>query len=159
MSCPFLSTTATQFGCTDFVNPRDHGDRPIQDIVIEKYGGLDYTFECVGNVNTMQAAFESTAFGWGVSVAVGVTPADSLISTRSLNLLLGRTWKGTFFGGWKGVDDVPKMVDAYMRKELMIDEFITHTMVLDRINEAFDLLAQGKSIRTIIALEHVKKNI
>lgn len=132
------------------MNPSDHGDRPIQDVIMEKFGGLDYTFECVGNVKTIQAAFESAAFGWGVSVTVGVTPTGSIISTKSLNLLLGRTWKGTFFGGWRSVDDVPKLVSAYMHNELKIDEFITHTMVLDRINEAFDLMAQGKSIRTII---------
>lgn len=133
------------------MNPRDYGDRPIQDVLNEKYGGLDYTFECVGNVNTIQAAFESAAKGWGVAVVVGVTPAGAVISTQSLNLTMGRTWKGTVFGGWKSVDDVPKLVAAYMRHEFMVDEFITHTMPLDNINEAFDLMAQGKCIRTVIS--------
>lgn len=119
-------------------------------MIQQKYGGLDYTFECVGNALTTQAAFESAHMGWGVSVSVGVPPAGAVISTSQVHLMLGRTWKGTVFGGWKSVDDVPKLVDRYMRKEMMVDEFITHTMHLDRINEALDLLRQGKSIRTVL---------
>lgn len=141
---------AKKFGCTEFVNPKDFADRPIQQVLVEKYGGFDYTFECVGNVHTMRAALESAAKGWGVSVIVGVAAAGTEISTRPFQLVTGRTWKGTAFGGWKSVDNVPKLVDSYMKKDLMIDEFITHTMPLNKINESFDLMHEGKSIRSMI---------
>lgn len=142
--------TAKTFGVTECVNPLDFGDRPIQQVLTEQHGGLDYTFECVGNVNTMRAALESAAKGWGVSVIVGVAPSGAEISTRPFQLVTGRTWKGTAFGGWKSVDSVPKLVERYMKKELLIDEFITHNLPLSQINEAFDLMHAGKSLRAII---------
>lgn len=142
---------AKQFGCTECINPKDFGDRPIQEVLIERFGGgFDYTFECVGNVKTMRAALESASKGWGVSVIVGVAPAGAEIATRPFQLITGRTWKGTAFGGWKSVDSVPKLVERYLNKELLIDEFITHNFPLEQINESFDLLHAGKSIRAII---------
>lgn len=138
------------FGCTEFVNPKDH-DKPIQEVLVALTdGGLDYTFECVGNVMTMRAALESCCRGWGVSVIVGVAEAGREISTRPFQLVTGRTWKGTAFGGWKSVENVPKLVEKYMRKELMVDEFITHSMPAEKINEAFTLMHEGKSIRSIV---------
>lgn len=141
---------AKKFGCNEFVNPKDY-DKPIQEVLIGLTdGGLDFTFECVGNVATMRAALESSAKGWGTSVIIGVAGAGQEISTRPFQLVTGRTWKGTAFGGWKSVDSVPKLVDEYMRKELLVDEFITHTMGLDKINEGFDLMHAGKSIRSVV---------
>lgn len=139
-----------KFGCTEFVNPNDY-DKPIQQVLIEKTdGGLDYTFECVGNVMTMRAALESCSRGWGVSVIIGVAESGREISTRPFQLVTGRTWKGTAFGGWKSVESVPKLVTSYMNKELMVDEFITHTMPVEKINEAFTLMHEGKSLRSIV---------
>jgi len=141
-----------KFGVTDFVNPKDVEDKgPIQNYLIDLLdGGFDYTFECIGNVNTMRAALESTHKGWGTSVIIGVAAAGQEISTRPFQLVVGRTWKGTAFGGWKSVSDVPKLVEEYLQKELMVDEFITHTMSLDEINEAFVLMHAGKSIRSVV---------
>ncbi|KXJ76169.1 alcohol dehydrogenase class-3 [Aedes albopictus] len=139
-----------KFGCTEFVNPNDY-DKPIQQVLVEKTdGGLDYTFECVGNVMTMRAALESCSRGWGVSVIIGVAESGREISTRPFQLVTGRTWKGTAFGGWKSVDSVPKLVTSYLNKELMVDEFITHTMPVEKINEAFTLMHEGKSLRSIV---------
>ncbi|XP_055629172.1 alcohol dehydrogenase class-3 [Toxorhynchites rutilus septentrionalis] len=139
-----------KFGCTEFVNPKDY-DVPIQQVLVEKTdGGLDYTFECVGNVQTMRAALESCTRGWGVSVIIGVAESGREISTRPFQLVTGRTWKGTAFGGWKSVESVPKLVTKYLNKELMVDEFITHTMSLDDINKAFSLMHDGKSLRSVI---------
>lgn len=141
---------AKVFGCTELINPKDH-EKPIQQVLVDSTdGGLDYTFECIGNVNTMRAALEATHKGWGVSVIVGVAAAGQEISTRPFQLVTGRTWKGTAFGGWKSVDSVPKLVESYLNKDLKIDEFITHNLSFDRINEAFDLMHDGKSIRAII---------
>ncbi|XP_062554631.1 alcohol dehydrogenase class-3-like [Armigeres subalbatus] len=141
---------AKQFGCTEFVNPKDY-DEPIQQVLMKKtQGGLDYTIECVGNVLTMRAALESTAPGWGVSVIVGVAEYESEVSTRAMEMLLGRTWKGAVYGGWKSVECIPELVNRYMKQELMLDEFITHTMPIDEINEAFRLMREGKSIRSVI---------
>ncbi|MBN3299965.1 ADH1 dehydrogenase, partial [Amia calva] len=134
---------AKVFGATDFVNPKDHS-RPIQEVLIEMTkGGVDFSFECVGNVAVMRSALESCIKGWGVSVLVGWTDLHDF-SARPIQLISGRTWKGTFFGGWKGVDSVPKLVNDYMQKKIMLDEFVTHTMPLDRVNEAFDLMTNGK---------------
>lgn len=139
-----------KFGCTEFVNPNDY-DKPIQQVLVEKTdGGLDYTFECVGNVMTMRAALESCSRGWGVSVIIGVAESGREISTRPFQLVTGRTWKGTAFGGWKSVESVPKLVTSYMNKELMVDDFITHTMPIEKINEAFTLMHEGKSLRSIV---------
>lgn len=142
---------AKQFGCTDFVNPKNHEGRPIQEVLVEMTnGGFDYTFECIGNVHTMRAALESCHKGWGTSVIIGVAASGQEISTRPFQLVTGRTWKGTAFGGWKSVDDVPKLVQDYLNKKMLVDEFITHTMAIDKINEAFDLMHEGKSIRSVI---------
>ncbi|XP_058830053.1 alcohol dehydrogenase class-3 [Topomyia yanbarensis] len=139
-----------KFGCNEFVNPKDY-DKPIQQVLIEKTdGGLDYTFECVGNVLTMRAALESCSRGWGLSTIIGVAESGREISTRPFQLVTGRTWKGTAFGGWKSVESVPKLVTQYLNKELMIDEFITHTMPIDKINDAFILMHEGKSLRSIV---------
>ncbi|CAG5107993.1 Similar to Alcohol dehydrogenase class-3 (Saara hardwickii) [Cotesia congregata] len=138
------------FGCTEFINPSKH-DRPIQDVLIELTdGGLDYTFECVGNVKTMRQALEACHKGWGTSVIVGVAASGQEISTRPFQLVTGRVWKGTAFGGWKSKDSVPKLVDEYMKKKLMLDEFITHEMPFEKINEGFELLHSGKCLRAVL---------
>ncbi|MBN3299970.1 ADHX dehydrogenase, partial [Amia calva] len=134
---------AKVFGATDFVNPKDHS-RPIQEVLIEMTkGGVDFSFECVGSVAVMRSALESCRKGWGTSVIIGWNEHHE-ISAPSLQLLLGRTWKGTYFGGWKSVDSVPKLVNDYMEKKIMLDEFVSHTLPLDRVNEAFDLMTSGK---------------
>lgn len=144
---------AKQFGFTEFINPKDIKDeKPIQQFMLENFdGGFDYTFECIGNVDTMRSALESTHKGWGISVIIGVAPAGQEISTRPFQLVVGRTWKGCAFGGWKS-DDVAKLIDSYMRRDLLIDEFITHNMQLSDINKAFDLMHKGESIRSVIKL-------
>lgn len=143
---------AEAFGCTEFVNPKDY-DRPIQEVLVELTdGGLDYTFECVGNVNTMRAALESCHKGWGTSVIVGVAGAGQEISTRPFQLVTGRVWKGTAFGGWKSRDSVPKLVKDYQSKKLLLDEFVTHNLPFAQINEAFDLLHAGKCLRAVLHL-------
>lgn len=143
---------AKKFGATEFLKPKDY-TKPIQEIIIEKTdGGCDFTFECVGNVATMRSALEACHKGWGISTIIGVAGAGQEISTRPFQLVTGRVWKGTAFGGWKSVESVPKLVDEYLRGELMIDEFITHTMPLEKVNEAFDLMHEGKSIRAIVTL-------
>jgi S-(hydroxymethyl)glutathione dehydrogenase/alcohol dehydrogenase len=140
---------AKQFGATDTVNPNDYDD-PIQDVLVEMTGGLDYTFECVGNTNLMRAALECCHKGWGESVIVGVAGAGQEISTRPFQLVTGRVWRGTAFGGCKGRSQLPGMVDQYMHGDIKIDEFITYTMPLEDINRAFDLMHEGKSIRSVI---------
>ncbi|XP_045617950.1 alcohol dehydrogenase class-3 [Procambarus clarkii] len=142
-----------QFGCTEFVNPNDHSS-PIQEVLINMTdGGCDYTFECIGNVNVMRAALEACHKGWGESVIIGVAAAGKEISTRPFQLVTGRVWKGTAFGGWKSRDSVPKLVEDYMNKKIMVDEFITYTKPLDEINSAFELMHQGKAIRSVILME------
>ncbi|KPM03549.1 alcohol dehydrogenase class-3-like protein [Sarcoptes scabiei] len=142
------------FGCTKFINPQDYGDKPIQDVLIEMTdGGCDYTFECIGNVKTMRAALEACHRGWGQSILIGVAGAGEEISTRPFQLIIGRVWKGSAFGGWKSRDDVPKLVDLYHSKRLMVDEFITHRRTLKEINSAFDLMHSGEAIRTVIQMQ------
>ena len=141
---------ATQLGATDTINPGNY-DAPIQDVIVELTGGgVDYSFECVGNVNLMRSALECCHKGWGESVIVGVAGAGQEICTRPFQLVTGRVWRGTAFGGCKGRSQLPGMVDQYMDGEIMIDEFITYTMPLDDINKAFDLMHEGKSIRSVI---------
>lgn len=141
---------AQKFGCTEFVNPKDH-NKPIQEVLVELTdGGLDFTFECVGNVNTMRAALESCHKGWGTSIIVGVAAAGQEISTRPFQLVTGRVWKGTAFGGWKSKDSVPQLVQDYMAKKLILDEFITHTLPFEKINEGFDLLHSGNCLRAVL---------
>ena len=141
---------AKQMGCTDFVNPKDY-DRPIQEVLVDMTdGGLDYTFECVGNVDLMRSALECCHKGWGESVIIGVAPAGAEISTRPFQLVTGRVWRGTAFGGVKGRSQLPGYVDKYMAGELKVDEFVSHEMGLEDINKAFDLMHKGDGIRTVI---------
>ena len=142
---------ATQMGATDCVNPKDHGDTPIQQVIVEMTGGgVDYSFECIGNVHVMRAALECCHKGWGVSTIIGVAGAGQEISTRPFQLVTGRVWKGTAFGGVKGRSQLPGMVEQAMAGAIQVDPFITHTMSLDKINDAFDLMHEGKSIRSVI---------
>ena len=141
---------ARQMGATDTVNPKDHG-APIQEVIVDLTdGGVDYSFECVGNVKLMRAALECCHKGWGESVIVGVAGAGQEISTRPFQLVTGRVWRGTAFGGCKGRSQLPGMVEQYMNGEIKVDEFVTHTMPLEEINRAFDLMHEGKSIRSVI---------
>ena len=138
------------FGMTHFVNPRDAGDDLVAYLVDLTGGGADYSFECIGNVATMRQALECCHKGWGESVIIGVAPAGAEISTRPFQLVTGRVWRGTAFGGAKGRTEVPKIVDWYMDGKIEIDPLITHTMGLDQINDAFDLMHEGKSIRSVV---------
>ncbi len=141
---------ARQLGATDFVNPK-HYDQPIQDVIVDLTdGGADYSFECVGNVDLMRSALECCHKGWGESVIIGVAGAGQEISTRPFQLVTGRSWRGTAFGGARGRTDVPKIVDWYMDGKINIDDLITHTMPLDEINTAFDLMHRGESIRSVV---------
>lgn len=146
---PLKFEVGKKFGCTEFVNPKDY-DKPIQLVLMEMTGGgLDFSFECCGTVATMRAALESLAVGTGTAVIIGIANFEHDISTKPFQLIAGRTWKGSIYGGCKQ-SLVSKFVDDYMNKKLMVDEFITHTMKLDKINDAFDLMHAGKSIRSII---------
>jgi S-(hydroxymethyl)glutathione dehydrogenase/alcohol dehydrogenase len=141
---------AKLFGATDFVNPKDH-DKPIQQVIVEMTGwGVDHSFECIGNVNVMRAALESAHRGWGQSVIIGVAGAGQEISTRPFQLVTGRTWKGTAFGGVKGRSQLPGMVEDAMKGDIQLAPFVTHKRPLTAINEAFDLMHAGESIRTVI---------
>jgi S-(hydroxymethyl)glutathione dehydrogenase/alcohol dehydrogenase len=141
---------ARTFGATDCVNPSDH-DRPIQQVIVEMTGwGADHTFECIGNVNVMRAALESAHRGWGQSVIIGVAGAGQEISTRPFQLVTGRRWLGTAFGGVKGRSELPGMVQAAMAGRIKLAPFVTHTMPLTGINDAFDLMHEGKSIRSVV---------
>ena len=141
---------ARQFGATDCINPKDH-DKPIQQVVVEMTGwGVDHSFECIGNVNVMRAALECAHRGWGQSVIIGVAGAGQEISTRPFQLVTGRKWMGTAFGGVKGRSQLPGMVEDAMRGDIQLAPFVTHTMGLDGINEAFDLMHEGKSIRSVV---------
>tara|TARA_R100000789_G_scaffold52554_1_gene51842 strand:+ start:205 stop:1314 length:1110 start_codon:yes stop_codon:yes gene_type:complete len=147
---PAKETLARQFGATDFINPKDYNNS-IQEVIVELTdGGVDYSFECIGNVNVMRSALECCHKGWGESIIIGVAGAGEEISTRPFQLVTGRVWKGSAFGGVKGRTELPGYVDRYMKGEIKIDEFVTHTMGLDEINTAFDLLHEGKSIRSVI---------
>ena len=141
---------AQEMGATDVINPKDF-DRPIQEVIVEMTdGGVDYSFECIGNVDVMRSALECCHKGWGESVIIGVAGAGQEIKTRPFQLVTGRVWRGSAFGGVKGRSQLPTMVQQAMRGDIKIDPFITHNLPLDKINEAFDLLHEGKSIRTVI---------
>lgn len=141
---------ARQLGATDCINPQKF-DKPIQDVIIELTdGGVDYSFECIGNVNLMRSALECCHKGWGESVIIGVAGAGQEISTRPFQLVTGRVWRGSAFGGVKGRSELPEYVERYLRGEFKLDQFITHTMGLEDINKAFDLMHEGKSIRSVI---------
>ncbi|MCY3884807.1 MAG: S-(hydroxymethyl)glutathione dehydrogenase/class III alcohol dehydrogenase [Gammaproteobacteria bacterium] len=140
---------AEKFGMTDFINPNDSSD-VVAEIVDMTDGGVDYSFECIGNVDVMRQALECCHKGWGESVIIGVAGAGQEISTRPFQLVTGRVWRGTAFGGAKGRTDVPKIVDWYMDGKINIDDLITHTMPLDEINNAFELMHSGDSIRSVV---------
>ncbi|MEE9570536.1 MAG: S-(hydroxymethyl)glutathione dehydrogenase/class III alcohol dehydrogenase [Gammaproteobacteria bacterium] len=141
---------ARQLGATDFVNPKDY-DEPIQEVIVElTNGGVDYSFEAVGNVNLMRAALECCHKGWGEATVIGVAGAGQEISTRPFQLVTGRVWRGSAFGGVKGRSQLPGMVNQYLSGEIKVDEMITHTMGLEDINKAFDLMHEGASIRSVI---------
>jgi len=142
---------ARQLGATDCINPKDHHGRPIQDVLVELTdGGVDYSFECIGNVEVMRAALECCHKGWGESTIIGVAGAGQEVRTRPFQLVTGRVWRGSAFGGVKGRTQLPGMVQQAMRGEIDLDPYITHNLPLERINEAFDLMHAGKSIRTVI---------
>jgi len=141
---------ARKLGATDCINPKNY-DKPIQDVIVELTdGGVDYSFECIGNVDVMRSALECCHKGWGESVIIGVAGAGQEISTRPFQLVTGRVWRGSAFGGVKGRSELPGIVDRYMQGEFKLNDFITHTMGLDRINDAFELMHAGKSIRSVI---------
>ena len=142
---------ARKFGMTDFVNPKEIGnDKVVEAIVDLTGGGVDYSFECIGNVNLMRQALECCHKGWGESTIIGVAPAGAEISTRPFQLVTGRVWRGSAFGGARGRTDVPKIVDWYMDGKIDIDSLITHTMPLEDINRGFDLMHSGESIRSVV---------
>jgi S-(hydroxymethyl)glutathione dehydrogenase / alcohol dehydrogenase len=142
---------ARQMGATDCVNPKDYPGTPIQQVIVDLTdGGVDYSFECIGNVEVMRAALECCHKGWGESVIIGVAGAGQEIRTRPFQLVTGRVWRGSAFGGVKGRTQLPGMVEQAMRGEIALDPYITHRLPLERINEAFDLMHEGKSIRTVI---------
>ncbi|WP_264192359.1 S-(hydroxymethyl)glutathione dehydrogenase/class III alcohol dehydrogenase [Marinobacter nauticus] len=141
---------ARQLGATDCINPKDY-DKPIQEVIVELTdGGVDYSFECIGNVDVMRSALECCHKGWGESVIIGVAGAGQEISTRPFQLVTGRVWRGSAFGGVKGRSELPGIVERYLQGEFKLNDFITHTMGLDDINEAFKLMHEGKSIRSVI---------
>ena len=147
---PAKQELAKKFGMTHFVNPREVEGDLVPYLVDLTKGGADYTFECIGDVNVMRQALECCHKGWGMSVIIGVAGAGKEISTRPFQLVTGRVWKGTAFGGAKGRTDVPKIVDWYMEGKINIDDLITNVMPLEKINQAFDLMHEGKSIRSVV---------
>jgi S-(hydroxymethyl)glutathione dehydrogenase/alcohol dehydrogenase len=147
---PGRKALAESFGMTDFVNPKEVKGDLVPYLVNLTKGGADYSFECVGNTTLMRQALECCHKGWGVSVIIGVAGAGQEIATRPFQLVTGRVWKGTAFGGARGRTDVPKIVDWYMDKKIQIDPLITHKLPLDRINEGFDLMSRGESIRSVV---------
>ncbi|MCB4820925.1 S-(hydroxymethyl)glutathione dehydrogenase/class III alcohol dehydrogenase [Roseicella aerolata] len=148
---PAKQEMAKKFGMTHFVNPNEIGtDKVVQALVDLTGGGADFSFDCTGNVNVMRQALECCHRGWGESIIIGVAPAGAEIATRPFQLVTGRVWKGSAFGGARGRTDVPKIVDWYMEGKINIDDLITHTMPLEKINDAFDLMHEGKSIRSVV---------
>jgi len=141
-------TMARQFGMTDFINPKKVEN--VVDTIVQMTGGVDYSFECIGNVKVMRQALECCHKGWGQSVIIGVAGAGQGSATRPFQLVTGRHWRGTAFGGARGRTDVPKVVDWYMENRIQIDPLITHTMPLEKINDAFHLMHEGKSIRSVV---------
>jgi S-(hydroxymethyl)glutathione dehydrogenase/alcohol dehydrogenase len=142
---------AKLLGATDFVNPKDYPDTPVQQVIVDLTdGGVDYSFECIGNVHVMRAALECCHKGWGESIIIGVAGAGQEISTRPFQLVTGRVWRGSAFGGVKGRSQLPGYVDRYMAGEIKIDEMITEVLPLERINDAFELMHEGKVVRSVI---------
>jgi S-(hydroxymethyl)glutathione dehydrogenase/alcohol dehydrogenase len=147
---PAREALARQLGLTHFVNPKEVQGDLVGHLVELTNGGADYSFECIGNTETMRQALECCHRGWGTSVIIGVASAGKEISTRPFQLVTGRVWKGTAFGGARGRTDVPRIVDWYMERKIAIDAMITHTMPIERINDAFELMAKGESIRSVV---------
>jgi S-(hydroxymethyl)glutathione dehydrogenase / alcohol dehydrogenase len=147
---PDKQAMAKDYGMTDFVNPKEIDGDLVEYLVELTGGGADYSFECIGNVQVMRQALECCHKGWGVSTVIGVAGAGEEISTRPFQLVTGRVWKGSAFGGARGRTDVPKIVDWYMEGKINIDDLVTHTMPIEQINEAFDLMHKGESIRSVI---------
>jgi S-(hydroxymethyl)glutathione dehydrogenase/alcohol dehydrogenase len=147
---PRRKVLAESFGMSHFVNPKEVEGDLVAHLVALTDGGADYSFECVGNVDLMRQALECCHRGWGVSVIIGVAGAGQEIRTRPFQLVTGRVWKGTAFGGARGRTDVPKIVDWYMEGRINIDDLITHVMPLAKINDAFDLMHRGESIRSVV---------
>ncbi len=147
---PGREAMARRFGMTHFVNPSEVEGDLVPYLVALTKGGADYTFECIGNVKVMRQALECAHKGWGTSIIIGVAPAGAEISTRPFQLVTGRNWRGSAFGGARGRTDVPKIVDWYMEGKIDIDSLITHTMPLEKINDAFDLMHRGESIRSVV---------
>jgi S-(hydroxymethyl)glutathione dehydrogenase/alcohol dehydrogenase len=147
---PGKKAMAEKFGMTHFVNPTEVGADLVPYLVNLTGGGADYSFDCTGNVTVMRQALECTHRGWGQSIIIGVAPSGAEIATRPFQLVTGRVWKGTAFGGARGRTDVPRIVDWYMEGRINIDDLITHKLPLERINEGFDLMHEGKSIRTVV---------
>ena len=144
---------AKLLGATDCINPLEYHD-PIQDVIVELTdGGVDYSFECIGNVNVMRSALECCHKGWGESIIIGVAASGEEISTRPFQLVTGRSWRGTAFGGVKGRSQLPSYVEQYLQGEIKVDEMVTHTLPLNDINTAFDLMHEGKSIRSVILFD------
>ncbi|KAI8928828.1 chaperonin 10-like protein [Entophlyctis helioformis] len=142
---------AKKMGATEFINPKDYPDKPIQQVIVDMTdGGVDYSFECIGNIHVMRAALECTHKGWGVSTIIGVAGSGQEIATRPFQLVTGRTWKGSAFGGVKGRSELPGLVQKYLDGHLDIDSYCTHAYGLDGINTAFDVMHKGESIRSII---------
>src|SRR5450631_1758726 len=150
---PGREALARKFGLTHFVNPKDVKGDLVAHLVELTGGGADYSFECIGNVDVMRQALECCHRGWGVSVIIGVAGAGQEIKTRPFQLVTGRVWKGTAFGGARGRTDVPRIVDWYMEGKINIDDLINHVLPLDRINEGFDLMHEGKSIRSVVTYD------
>jgi S-(hydroxymethyl)glutathione dehydrogenase/alcohol dehydrogenase len=148
---PARQEMARKFGMTDFVNPKEVGeDRVVQAIIDLTGGGADFSFECIGNVKVMRQALECCHRGWGESIVIGVAPSGAEISTRPFQLVTGRVWKGSAFGGARGRTDVPRIVDWTMQKKITVDELITHRLTLDEINRGFELMKRGESIRSVV---------
>ena len=147
---PKRQALAEKFGMTHFVNPSEVEGDLVPYLVNLTKGGADYSFECIGNVKVMRQALECCHKGWGTSVIIGVAGAGQEIATRPFQLVTGRVWKGTAFGGARGRTDVPRIVDWYMDGKIEIDDLITHVMPLDEINHAFDLMHEGESIRSVV---------
>jgi S-(hydroxymethyl)glutathione dehydrogenase/alcohol dehydrogenase len=147
---PAREPLARRLGMTHFVNPKEHGGGLVAHLADLTGGGADYSFECIGSVQVMRQALECCHRGWGQSIIIGVAAAGQEISTRPFQLVTGRVWKGTAFGGARGRTDVPRIVDWYMEKKINIDDLITHRLPLERINDAFDLMTRGESIRSVV---------
>lgn len=147
---PDKETMARKLGATDFINPKDHTD-PIEKVVVDLTdGGVDYSFECIGNVNVMRSALECCHKGWGESIIIGVAGAGQEISTKPFQLVTGRVWRGSAFGGVKGRSELPGYVEKYQAGQINLDDMVTYTLPLEEINKAFDLMHEGKAIRSVI---------